>query len=313
MKIKELGEKQLVEGVAGKLYSGKAILPAGVDDAGAVFFKGGKLVFSTDILFASTHFPKGMAWEEIGWKAAAANLSDLAAMGASPISFMASLGLPPLTPLKEWRRLMRGLDSCCRAHNTPFIGGDSKKAGELTVCGSVVGYCKGNLLLRRNARPGDVVALTGSIGSAACGLHALLKKKKAPSSLLKSFLHPSARLEEGIALSNLSRAACIDVTDGLIYSLNALSDASKVKLSVEKRLIPVSKQAKAFAEKHCLSECFLLDTGEDFELLACLPEKDFEKLKGRLGLKKIGFASKGRGVFVDGKASPSRGYDAFLR
>jgi len=326
MKLSELGEKKIVSALTKGLYTRDFVtLSAGLDDAAAIHRLGEEIVFTSDIMFESSHFPAGMKPEEMGWKAAAANISDVAAMGAKPLAFLASFGLPPSLDLSYVRAISRGINGACRAHQCPFVGGDTKKAGELTICGSVIGSCqsKSALLRRGNARPGDVVCVTGSLGDAACGAQILLKGKKlnpqADKKLLNSFLKPRAQIKAGLALSSLgAEIAGMDITDGLFYSANEIATASGCGIRIHEDMLPFSEEAKKFAHSILrASPVRILEWGEDYELLVSMRRKDFPRAKaaveaagGRLIC--IGEAIGEKTVYLDGEKVDVHGYDAFL-
>jgi len=326
MKLSELGEKKIVSALTKGLYTRDFItLSAGLDDAAAIHRAGEEIVFTSDIMFESTHFPKGMAPESIGWKAAAANISDLAAMGAQPLAFLASFGLPPSLELSFVQSISRGINDACRAHECPFAGGDTKKASELTICGSAIGSCKSEagLIRRGNMRPGDVVCVTGSLGDAACGAQILLKGRKlnpqADRKLLGAFLKPKAQVKAAVALSALeARMAGMDITDGLFYSANELATISGCGIRIHEELIPFSPEARKFAHEILrASPVRILEWGEDYELLLAMRKKDFARANAAVEavggkLIPIGEAIKEKTVFLCDERVDVHGYDAFL-
>ena len=328
MKLSELGEKKIVSVLTKNLYSRDFVtLPAGVDDAAAIRHKKEEIVFTSDIMFASSHFPEAMKPEEMGWKAAVANISDLAGMGAKPLAFLASFGLPSSLELDFVRAISRGINDACKAHECAFAGGDTKKAHELTICGSAIGLCKSeaSLLKRSNARPSDIVCVTGNLGDAACGAHILLKKIRSKikpevaSKLITAFVAPRARVKIGMALSSLeANIAGMDITDGLFYSCNEIASMSGCGIRVRERLLPFSTEARQFAEEQLgVSPIRLLEWGEDYELLLAMRKKDFpraEQAARAVGGKliRIGEVIKERCIYLDDEKVDTRGYDAFL-
>lgn len=311
-------ERELVQRITGKLFAKKNVLvKAGEDDAAVVLISGKKMVFTTDIGFRATHFPRAMSFREIGFKTIAANLSDLAAMGAKPECVLASVGIPrEMKVVGEIEELAKGMNEACRRFGASFVGGDTKKARELTVSICAVGEIVegGRVLRRNNARAGDVVCVTGEIGNAVCGLNVLLKGKKVKSSLVRAFVRPIPRIREALVLSRVcSRCAAIDCSDGLLFTLREIADASNVQIKIDKEKISVSREAREYAKENGLSEKDLLDTGEDYELVVCLSERDFKRARKK-GVKLIvvGRVEKGSGLFVDGKRVKTKGYDAFL-
>jgi len=329
LKLFELGEKGIVPVLTRNLYSrGFITLPAGVDDAAAIRHLGEEIVFTSDIMFASTHFPEAMKPEEMGWKAAVANVSDLAGMGAQPLALLAAFGLPASLELDFVAAISKGINEACKAHECAFAGGDTKKAAELTICGSAIGVCRSEagLLKRANARPGDIVCVTGNLGDAACGAHILLKRMRSrippetASRLVRAFTYPRARVKLGMALSSLgAHIAGMDITDGLFYSCNEIASVSGCGIRIREKLIPFTEDARQFAREQLnASPIRLLEWGEDYELLLTLRRKDFPRAQkavqaagGRL--IRIGEVIKEKTVYLDDEKVDTKGYDAFLK
>jgi len=320
MRAGELGERGLIEVITRTLYRNKKILVgAGKDDAALIKLNGKELVATSDIMFSSTHFPKGMEPEHIGRKVAVANISDLAAMGASPLATLFSFGLPVNFDVDELRRIISGINAVCSKYDAPFVGGDTKKSKELTICGIALGEIGRNEALRRcNAKAGDVVAVTGEIGNAALGLQIILEgmKVRGYQKLINAFLKPEARVKEGRAIAQCKvGAAAMDITDGLLFSAGEIARMSGVCISLDRSNIPTSREARKFARKHGVSESFLLKNGEDYELLVTIRRDEFQNVRNEVEavdgkLIKIGNIIKGRGVLLDGKRVSTVGYDS---
>lgn len=320
MRASEIGERRLVALLTRGLYKNRTVLVgAGEDDAALLSFCGRQLVATSDVMFSSTHFPRGMKPEHIGRKVAVANISDLAAMGASPLATLFSFGVPQNFDVSELRKIIHGIDSACSEYDAPFVGGDTKKARELSICGIALGELgKGEALRRCNARVGDVVAVTGEIGNASLGLAILLKGMKAGeySKLLNAFLKPAARVKEGRAIARCHiGSAGMDITDGLLFSAGEIARMSGACLSLESRKIPVSREARKFAKEHNIKESYLLNSGEDYELLVTIKSREFYKAKEKVEavggeLIDIGKVKNGRGVLLDGKKINATGYDS---
>lgn len=320
MRASELGERKIIALLTRELYKNPRVLVgAGEDDAAILSFGEKELVAKSDIMFRSTHFPKAMKPEQMGRKVAVANISDLAAMGASPVATLFSFGVPPDFNVSEFARIVNGINAACSQYDAPFVGGDTKQSKDLTICGIALGELeKGEAILRRNAHIGDIVAVTGEIGNAALGLEILLKGMKIGryGKLVNAFLNPSARVKEGRAIAQFKiEAAGMDITDGLFFSAGELARMSKVCLSLDRWSIPISKEAKRFAEEHNVKENYLLNNGEDYELVVTIRRERFEEVKDGVedvggSLIQIGNVIKGRGVLIDGKRVKISGYDS---
>lgn len=275
---------------------------------------GGLLAATTDISFASSHSPHGLSHYQMGWRSAASNLSDLAAMGAKPTAFLLAQGLPPKQAGRASLEIAKGAHDACRAHGANYAGGDTKRAKEITLAGFALGGLKGKPLLRSNARPGDVVCISGAIGNAMCGFLALAQKKRAPKKLTDAFLRPRALVRQGLAVSRaVKRAACMDVSDGLLFTCAEIARLSKVCINLESMSIPISPEARSFAEAHKISFRTLMDFGEDYALVFSMSQKDFARLYKRANLVCIGSVGKGSGLWLDGKKMRTAGYDSFRR
>ncbi|MEM3453327.1 MAG: thiamine-phosphate kinase [Candidatus Hadarchaeum sp.] len=309
MKLKEVGEKVLVETARKTFRKGKSIRIGIGDDAAAVDLPGKKcLVVTTDMLVASTHFPAGMKPEQIGIKSVVVNLSDLASMGAEPLGLAFSVALPRELEFGYVKRIMRGMESAAKEYGTYVVGGDLDEAEEITIAGSAFGLADKNKLLRRSGvRKGDILAVTGELGAASAGLKIIMEKipAKGYGELVKAQLEPKARVMEGMALARSGHVkAAIDVSDGLAANLWHLSRESGVKIIIDREKIPVHRLVKKFSAQYGYDiDEFALYSGEDFELIFATQPRFWESVKSalkRTGTKAtpIGMAVEGSGVFI---------------
>jgi len=326
MLVSELGEKRLVEMFVRNLYGSDLVtVPAGVDDTASVAHCGEELVLKTDVMFSSTHFPAGMGFKAMGRKVAVANLSDIAAMGARPLALLMAFGVPPGMDSEDLEKVFDGINGACEEHRCPFVGGDTKKAKELTLAGMAVGACKREeLLLRANAKPGDVVAVTGSVGAAACGMLILTKglklSPKLSGPLVEAFTNPVARIPEGRAIASAAPgSAGMDITDGLFYTAGEIARASGVGMRIYEGKLPFSNEARKFAhEQQHASPVRLLEYGEDYELVVCIRKKLFGKAKNAVEdaggtLTEIGEVIGDKKIYLGSEPVDTHGYDAILR
>ena len=264
------------------------------------------LMVTTDTLVESTHFTlKTSTPEEIGWKAMAVNLSDVAAMGGKPLYALVSLSLPKkivragLAPahLLAWvKRFYKGLVACTKKYNTQIIGGNLARSREINISITVIGKTvvktprpfigaqKGwGVSTRSNAKPGDLVFVTGIFGDSA-----------AQNYKIKIF--PQIKLGQKIVRACLKHApALMDSSDGLADCLIQIADQSKVKIIIEEDKIPISETVKKL-NKDCLN--LALYGGEDYQLVGTASEIDCKKLKKLKGIKIIGKVIKGNGAFL---------------
>ncbi|MFO7618130.1 MAG: thiamine-phosphate kinase [Thermoplasmata archaeon] len=264
------------------------------------------LLLTTDMITRSTHIPEGARPEDIGWYAAAVNLSDIAAMGGEPLGMLFALGLPPDTDSEWLDALTDGIQECCSAHGAPVLGGDTKENPEMTISGTAIGKVRKDRILRRNgARPGDVLAMTGALGR---GL-AWEKQKSRAESLLRVI----PRLDVGKALAASDAAtSCIDMSDGLSSSLHILSRASNVGFILGAASLPLMPGIEPGEKEEAMH------WGGDFELLFTLnPDKARKVLSMGLGITRIGEVTEGTAILLDDKGAasliPDKGYEHFGR
>jgi thiamine-monophosphate kinase len=325
MKLSDVGERALVE-LARRVFKQGPNVRVGIgDDAAAIDIDSMCLVVTTDMLVASAHFPSGTTPEQMGRKAVAVNLSDLAAMGADPLGLVFSVALPRDLDVEFVERMVKSMNIMAREYGTYVVGGDLEEGDEIIISGAAFGLAHRRRLLRRSgARDGDLVAVTGRLGAASAGLKILLEKLPAEGyhALTKSQLVPVARLREGknLALSGGVTAA-IDVTDGLAANLWQLARESKVKIVIDRDRVPEHPLVRKFAAQHGFEvDDFVLFGGEDFELLFTARPQAWEKVQRalwRVGSKAtaIGKVYKGHGVFIqvggETKPLPDRGYEHF--
>lgn len=289
------------------------------DDAAVLATPDGRTVVSTDVLVHGPDFR--IAWSsphDLGWKAAATNLADIAAMGAAPTALLVALAAPPATPVTDIEALADGLRDACAAlaPGVGVIGGDLSASPTLTVAVTVFGDLDGRApVLRSGARPGDVVALAGTLGRAAAGLALLFSRAvdddgepdaaRLPqlaadrASLVAAQLAPRPPLGSGLAAARGGATSMIDVSDGLLLDGGRIAAASGVALDLSSG--PLSARAALLAaeapELAGLARSLVLSGGEDHALLATFPPGE---LPG--GFEAIGRVVAGSGVTVEGHA-----------
>jgi len=275
MKVSELGEFGLIDLLAKMVprsQSQQLILGIG-DDAAAWHGETAPQLVTTDSLFQDIHFTlETTPWKELGWKALAVNLSDIAAMGGIPRYALISLALPGHTEVDDVTALYEGMIEIAQQFEVAIVGGDTCRAPlvsiTITVLGSA-GHQDKPMLTRSAARPGDQVAVTGYLGAAAAGLEMLtgqLQLDPESANLLKdAFLRPRPRVVEGQMLVGWGVKAAIDISDGLVADLKHVCDASRVGARIEVDHVPVHPTVRAGFGGRALE--LALSGGEDYELL----------------------------------------------
>ncbi len=266
-----MNEFELIRRYFAAPAGGDVVVGVGDDAAVLAVPPGMQLVVTTDTLVAGVHFLEHTHPADIGYKALAVNLSDLAAMGAAPAWFTLNLTVPQADA--AWLEpFSAGLLQLAREHGIRLVGGDTTR-GPLTLTVSAFGLVPaGQALLRAGARPGDGIYVTGMLGDAAVGLRFLLGGLDLPEEyralVLARLNRPVPRVHEGQALRGLA-SACIDVSDGLLADLGHILEASGQGATIELKRLPVSPAFDAaFAQ---LGWPGALAGGDDYELCFTVP------------------------------------------
>jgi thiamine-monophosphate kinase len=297
-------------------------LPPG-DDAAVVSRPGGPLAATTDLLVEGVDFLAGEDPERLGRRAAAVNLSDLAAIGAQPEFFMLSIGFPTERGEEFPLSIARGAIARAGEFGAALVGGDLSRAPQTVVSVALWGRPAGEPITRGGASPGDAVYVSGHLGQASAGLrlarilsafaeHGLVPTPRFPelseadqAALLDAYRDPTPRVALGLALARHRLAsAAIDVSDGLGVDAGRLARASHVRIVVDKSALPLSRALHLLAEMEALDPVELaLAGGDDYELLFTVPENAVGSLdahRDELGVPvtRIGTVEAGSGTVL---------------
>ena len=290
VRIGEIGERGLIEDFMSFIRPEGRIGPG--DDAAVI---GKDTVVTTDVVTFDRHFPAGMSYEQFGWYAAAVNFSDLAAMGARPIAFLSALALPEDLEAQAAYDIMSGIDQCCEFCGTGIAGGDTK-FGPGIVAGTAIGSMDGRKpMTRSGAVPGDIVAVTGPLGSPAAGFISIDEGLELPEARQALYV-PIPRVEEGVAMASTGVvSSCMDLSDGLGTALNTICRSSGVGIDIERSFLPVGDgvQEAADASGRSVND-LLLYWGGEYELLFTADKDRLRKLyDAEVGFHIIGIVNDG--------------------
>lgn len=251
-----------------------------------------RLVCSTDMLHEQTDFPEEMSFWQRGWMSAAVSLSDIASMGALPLSFYLSVGFPESFPLESAIDFAAGVRDCASLYGCRVVGGDTDSHSEFTVVGTVIGAVpESECLGRSGSQPGDYVCLTGFAGNSALALDMILSRMSEEPDLSHSFFNnlylPVPRVLEGRIISGSGHATSMtDTSDGLSSSLHNLREASGFGFDLFDKQIPISEEFKEMLNRlhpelsgrdfDSLCRKYKFFGGGDFELLFTVRPEFFE-------------------------------------
>jgi thiamine-monophosphate kinase len=297
-------EHKLIESI--REWSGSAFIG---DDCAVVE---GQQLLTTDSLVEGTHFLLHLSkmWE-IGWKAVAVNLSDIAAMAGCPRYLMISLTVPEYIDQRQLKELYAGMVDCARSYRTKIAGGDLTKGPVLTIAITVLGETHESGCLRRSgAKPGDVVFVTGDFGASRAGLWALQNLPSSERSrtgmlshCIESHLLPVPHFFEAWELVKKvsGRAALMDASDGLADALVQLARASSVGMSIDISQVPVHDKTREICRiaKEDIND-WILYGGEDYQLVGTMDKKTFDTWNPDNPFKKIGMVTSGDKVEMIG-------------
>ena len=294
---RELGEFGLIARVTERLGSSAGILVGPGDDAALVVAPDGRVVATTDVLVEGVHFRRDWSSAyDVGRKAAAASLADVAAMGGTATALLVGLAAPGDLPVDWAVGLADGLRDESAVVGAVVVGGDTVSSERIVVSVSALGDLAGRApVLRSGAREGDLVVLAGDLGRSAAGL-ALLRAGEREGPLVDAHRRPTPPYALGPVLADLGATAMCDVSDGLLADLGHVATASGVAIVVDDVPLPdgVSREQA-------------LTGGEDHALVACLPSGT--ALPD--GIRVIGRVEAGHGVTAAGSDARSAGWEHF--
>ena len=293
MKVTELGQFGLIDLVAKMIEEARddqaeswRNLLYGIGDDCAVW-RGNTTnqLAKVDCQVEGVHFNLDIiSWEDLGWKALAVNLSDIAAMGGIPENALVSLGLPQDTEVENVVSLYKGMLKLAKATGTAIAGGNMSGSAKIFIDVNVIGKTgnpEGQYLSRSSAQAGDLIAVTGWLGTSAAGLEALTRKLKLDAKISdcfrQGFAQPQPRLEEGRLLVAKGVKTCIDISDGLLADLGHVCQASEAGAVIEIERLPIRDEVKAAFGESSIE--MALSGGEDYQLMFTAPAEVIKRVQ----------------------------------
>ncbi len=290
--VADIGERALIQ----RLQPFCAVDLIG-DDAAVLPANAAALVVTTDVLVDGVHFSdRTTPPESVGWRAVAANLSDLAAMGASPVGITVGLGLPGTVPVTWVEAVYRGMATCLQTYGGVILGGDVVRSPQASLAITALGrVVPGQAFYRYGAQVADVILVTGVHGASKAGLELLLNadlgegfSSQARTGFIQAHQHPRPRFDAVEALRQILNdhptvtVGATDSSDGLANAVLHLCQASGVGARLVRSQLPYPPELVAGVGA-ATAERWLLYGGEDFELVLCVPGAIAQSLLHRLG------------------------------
>ncbi len=315
--VGELGETALIERITARVrrvaplqgMGGRII--AGIGDDAAVWRVGGVQAATTDTMVEGVHFRTStVSWADVGWKAWASNVSDVAAMGGVPVAGLVTLGLPADLDVSSVDDLYDGMLEACAAYGTELMGGDIVGSPVAFVTVAMTGVCSTTPLTRSAARPGDALAVTGPLGGSRGGL--LLLEDEVPldtparQALALAHRRPAARTDAAVVLKRHGVRCAMDLSDGLAADLPKLAKASGVAVQLEADQVPVADALRSEFRGEAMR--LALSGGEDYELLFAGPPDvvaaAVADIPGSAAVGAVMEGAPGRVAYVAGRGEP---------
>lgn len=286
MNVSDLGEFGLIDRLAAAVGgSHPESLIVGIGDDAAAWRLGDSVALATtDTLVEGVHFPPGLApWRDLGWKALAVNVSDIAAMGGTPQFALVTLALPPETPVEDVDELYAGIRECSGEYGVAVVGGDVVRAPQAVISMAVLGHAEVDengqpqLLRRDAARAGYVIAVTGSLGDSSAGLQRLKDGAPADDLLVRAHLRPRPPVAAGRQAAHIGVPCAIDVSDGLLQDLGHICDLCGLGAVVRAEAVPLSGELRGAFPADALS--LACTGGEDYHLVLIAPQETMRLLR----------------------------------
>jgi len=271
--LQDVGEFGVVAAVTARFAQGASVLVGPGDDAAVVHMPGGEVVCSLDMLVQNRHFR--LDWSsptDIGHKAAAANASDINAMGGRTTALLVGFGGPPDLDATWVLEFADGIAAEAEGVGASIVGGDVTRADAVTISVAALGVCEHGVVRRSGARPSDLVALAGRQGWADAGFAVLGRGFRSPRVVVDAHRRPSPPYDCGPLAAELGATAMIDVSDGLLQDVGHLASASQVAIDLRSNQFEVGEPLQAVGAALSVDPLkFVLTGGDDYSLVATFP------------------------------------------
>lgn len=295
--MKQLGEFGLIQTIRQQFTVPEGTLGIGDDCAVLPQATGRDTLVSTDMLVEGSHFLlEDISPYQLGWKSAAVNISDIAAMGGKPTASFLSFGLPKSLSAEWMQEFIRGYREISELYGVPLLGGDTTSSPDrLCISVTVMGECAhGAAILRSGAKPGDLICVSGTLGDSAAGLHVILnhldRSDELNATLVERHYRPYPHVYQGLVLSGQTAAAgkplataMMDISDGIGSDLKHIMEESGVGAEVDVNALPISPEVLEFCKCEGLDPVELaVSGGEDYGLLFTVAPDAIEALRAAL-------------------------------
>jgi thiamine-monophosphate kinase len=300
MTVASIGEFGLIQRITSRLGSAPTTLLGPGDDAALVAAPDGRVVASCDVLVEGRHFR--CDWSsatDIGHRAAAANIADIAAMGGVATALLVAVCLPTDLDPRWLEQLADGLTAEAALVGAAVVGGDISASQVITISVTALGDLSGRAPVRRNgAQPGDMVAMAGRVGAAAAGYTVLSRGFRSPKVLVEAYRRPVVPYAAGPEAADLGATSMIDVSDGLLADVGHIAEASAVGIDIRRDAFEVSQPMRDASSALGVDPyTWVLSGGDDHPLVATFPAATALPEHWRV----IGRVLEGAGVTVDGR------------
>ena len=272
--VADAGEFGLIDAIIRRLPTSAEVSVGPGDDAAVLAVQSGHVVVSTDMLVENVHFRR--AWSsatDVGHKAAAQTLADIAAMGARPTALLVALSVPPDLPSAWALELADGIAAECEPLGVAVVGGDVTSGAHIAITGTALGELDATApVLRAGARPGDVVAVCGRLGWSAAGFAVLSRGFRSPRVVVAAQQRPTPPYDAGPEAAQVGATALIDVSDGLEQDLGHIARASGVVIDLDPAALEIAPPLRDVGAALGVDPLeFVLTGGEDHALAGCFP------------------------------------------